>query len=642
MKRLFIIILSIITLSSVTLSAQKKPKLTFDTIYRPVYGYILDTLTQAPLPDVKVYAFDSMDDAVLGKEALMKNRNPMSLKLDGDVVEASTDESGRYMLPARSSGVLIFYLGGSGETVIKEIQGRSEVSIGRLVVKKKISIDINDILGDDYRRNPEKTRRVKESAGVVLDMDFKAYIPQPGDKGKDARVVVERRVTDMETGEVLSSYVPVARDGKAFHKKRRKMISKGEVADSLYAVADNLPPLTDTTSSLRVTDHVDTEAWKDRCFRLEYFVSMEHEGVVRQLDTLNMMTNRVSRPMKFLEYEFDPYMWEIEETAEQRRAVSRRLVLEGEYDGSVPEVLKDSSYVLKELHIKASVAQDRQYDECISLADSMVTRTMNELRTVFAHKLDDKVRVTKISQVVRDTSYRNNVGYRYVFTTGRQFSKSEYLNDFRRAKDDARLEELCRQAMEECMILENDTWDYAANLLASAYIRQGRADMNLLVPYMNQPEGCRTEIVANQVLMLMLSQNFAQAASLAETLPEEYAPLREVARCKAGKDPADDESRRLLSESSVRNRVLMDMLADKVDESTVAVLEEMPQDEAMTWYLKARARCMMQEDAFTADPYVTDYLEKCFEIAPDMMETAKFDSEINEYSLKEVLGVFVL
>ena len=142
--------------------------------------------------------------------------------------------------------------------------------------------------------------------------------------------------------------------------------------------------------------------------------------------------------------------------------------------------------------------------------------------------------------------------------------------------------------------------------------------------------------------MLMLSQDFAQAAFLAETLPEEYAPLREVARCKAGKDPADDESRRLLSESSVRNRVLMDMLADKVDESTVAVLEEMPQDEAMTWYLKARARCMMQEDAFTADPYVTDYLEKCFEIAPDMMETAKFDSEINEYSLKEVLGVFVL
>ena len=641
MKRLFTIILSVILLSSGMLCAQKKTKTTFETIYRPVYGYIHDTLTHAPLRDVKVYAFDSMEDASLGKEALMKSRNPMNLRLKGDVVETRTDETGRYMVPARSTGVLIFCLEGR-KVVVEEILGRSEVSLGRPEVRKEVSHDITDLLGKDYRRGEGELPRGRNE-GVVLDMDFKAYIPQPGDKGKEARVIVERRLTDVETGEVLSSHVSAVRDGKTFHKKRRREISKGEVADSLYDTADALPPLSDTTSSIVVTDRVDTEPWKDRCFRLAYFVSMEHEGTLRPLDTLYMMTNRVDRPLKFLEYEFEPFVWEEEETTEQRRAaVSRRLVLEGEYDGTVPEILRDPSYVLKELHVKASVGQDRPYDECISLADSMVTRTMDELRTAFSDKLDDKVRVTKISQVVQDPSHGSKVEYRYVFSTGRQFSKNEHMVSFRRARNDAELEAACRQALEECMILEGASWDYAANLLASAYIRQRRPDTGLLVPYMEDPDGCRAEIVANQVLMLMSAQDFARAAALAERLPGEYAFLREVAKCMDGNVPADEESKRLLSESSPRNRVLVDMMEGNVTESTLSALEKMSQDEAVTWYLRARAHCMMHERAFTADPYVVECLERCFEISPDMGETAKFDSEINEYALKEVLGVFVL
>ena len=40
--------------------------------------------------------------------------------------------------------------------------------------------------------------------------------------------------------------------------------------------------------------------------------------------------------------------------------------------------------------------------------------------------------------------------------------------------------------------------------------------------------------------------------------------------------------------------------------------------------------------------HVLECLRKCFAIDPSMVQPAKYDSEINEYALKEVLGVYVL
>ena len=737
------------SLSGLALHAQKKGKLTFETIYRPVYGYLIDSLTNTPFQNVVVYAFDSIEDARKGEEALMKSRNPMTLKLKGDVVETRTDESGRYMVPARNTGALIFHFKERKEIVVEEIADRSEISRGRKVVKAEYDFDISEYLGKDYRREPGKVQK-KGPEGVVLDMNFKAYIPQPGDKGKESRVVVERRIIDMETGEVLSTAVPVVRDGKTFHKQRKKLIAKGLVSDDLYDIADGHPVLTDSTSSIRIIDHMDTEPWKERPFRLGYYVSMEHDGQVKQIDTLYMMSNRINTPLKYLEYEFDPYGWEVEETTEQRRAVTRRLVLEGEYDGNVPEVLKDSSYVLRELHIKAMVAQNREYGECIALADSMVAGVMDELRVAFADKINDQVRITKTSQVSPDTSFINNVSYRYIFSTGRQFSRNEYLLQIKRAKEEARIERLCRQAMEERQILDGTSWDYAANVLASLYLRQGKTDLSLLAPFIDRSlQECdiktedpvtyeetvmnRREIVANQVLMLLRMEDFSGAADLAGMLPEDYAQLRQIAICKNGATPSDEISRNLVRQSSPRNNVLMDMLTEKVSDSTLEVLKGMPEEDAMTWYLRARAYCTIYENEswemqnatlkhsqtagssqlvlgqsvgsgqtsgssqtsgsgqvslgtsvgsgeaslgsspgsgeaslgssagsgetsgtsqVSLDPsvgsgqtvyeYVTDCLRKCFAIDPSLIPTAKFDSEINEYALKEVLGVYVL
>ena len=88
MKRLSsIIFILLVSVPSWIAFAQKKSRPAFEDIYRPVYGYIMDSLANLPLSNVTVYAFDSIDDAGKGKEALLKSRNPMKLRLKGDVVE---------------------------------------------------------------------------------------------------------------------------------------------------------------------------------------------------------------------------------------------------------------------------------------------------------------------------------------------------------------------------------------------------------------------------------------------------------------------------------------------------------------------------------------------------------------------------
>ena len=92
-----------------------------------------------------------------------------------------------------------------------------------------------------------------------------------------------------------------------------------------------------------------------------------------------------------------------------------------------------------------------------------------------------------------------------------------------------------------------------------------------------------------------------------------------------------------------------------MSEETVKVLDGMPQDEAMTWFLRARAYCMMygneswemqgavlEGSGQTVYNHALECLRMCFELDPTMIPVAKFDSEINEYVVKEVLGVYVL
>ena len=76
----YITSLIVLTLFHISASSQSKG---FDPekLYRPVYGYVIDTCSNLPMEGVMVYGFDSIDDAQLGKHALMESSNPLKIKM---------------------------------------------------------------------------------------------------------------------------------------------------------------------------------------------------------------------------------------------------------------------------------------------------------------------------------------------------------------------------------------------------------------------------------------------------------------------------------------------------------------------------------------------------------------------------------
>lgn len=671
--RISLTYLLLMMLAVIPVSAQKKKKVSFDDIYRPVYGYVMDTVSNKPIDKVVVYAFDDVEDARLGEKALMQSRNPMKIRLKGDVVEAVTDASGRYMVPARSKGALVFYFKEWKRTELREINGRTHVHLGKS--EDEVPFNIEDYLPEGYEYKPRKKVRRRIPDGVVLDMNFNYYLKSHVTGRRESRLVIERRLTDMETGDVLERSYPVVRDGKDYHRQRRQLVRKGLLSDSLMEIAERSSPLSDTTFNVRITDRVDTGPWRDRCFRLDYFVTMENGADTVPLDTIHMYTNRVSRSLKYLQYSFEPYGLERPHEPVRRitggkgPSIKRRLVLQGTYDGTVPHTLSDPAYEMTELHLKASVSSAPSYEQNIAVADSMVKAAMDELRILFGEKIDSTVRITKVSETAGNDG-GDKVEYRYVFRTGKRFSQSAHLGLFDKADSPVALEALCLDAIEESQILEGRPWEYAANLLASIYIRSGRPDTEVLMPFIDLGlQECditledpvtgepvirnRSEVVANHVIMLMQAGEFSKAGEVASMLPDGYIFLREIAACMSGSEPSSAEAVRVIAQSCPRNSVIMDIYTGDIDEVTLKTLDGLPGEDAMTWYLRAVAHAVryenktydMQQAEYQGESVydtVSECLRRCFETDSSFVRSAMMDADVNESALKNLLEIVVL
>ena len=656
----YITSLIVLTLFHISASSQSKG---FDPekLYRPVYGYVIDTCSNLPMEGVMVYGFDSIDDAQLGKHALMESSNPLKIKMKGEVVETRTDDTGRYMIPALGKGAVVFWFKDKKSAVIEEIAGRSEVSLG----KKVKEWSVYDLDLDKYTVTPETGRKKSrlEPVGVELNMDFKCYLPYLGSDAGDSRIKVERRVIDLDTGETLACHIPVVRDGKQYHKRSRSMTSKKVINDTLLSLAESSEPLTEKTSDIRVKESFNTDQWKNHCFRIGYFVIQEKGDEIRNLDTLYMLTNRISRPLKYMEYRYEPYTMVYTPKEENHgRQIRRRLVVQGEYTGRLPEVLQDSTYQLKELHVRADVSSCDSYQSNIAKADSLVNWAMAALREEFSSKLSDQVRVTMTSA---SSSQQDEVTYRLVFSSDRRFSPNAYAEAFAKAQD-CELDSLYRRAIDESRILEGKSWDYAANLLASSEIRKGIPAPGLLEEFVDTTlKSCdvvyedrvmdvyevrnRKEIVADQVVMLMLAGRYEEAAALASILPERYLYLQEWAKCKAGFEPSSKTSIDILSRTSLRNGIVMDIYTGEVDSETFAALAELSDEDPYKWYLNALALCVLYDndmadmqgsrEGASCSVYeeVKQSLAESFRLDPAMKDLAAIDGDINEYALKEVI-----
>ena len=198
------------------------------------------------------------------------------------------------------------------------------------------------------------------------------------------------------------------------------------------------------------------------------------------------------------------------------------------------------------------------------------------------------------------------------FRSGRKIlTLNEYWHLFQLIKDKEELEKLYRRALAASYKAEREYWALPANNLVQILLEKRQVDTTILRPFINENRpvdysemdintGLRRtvndhSIVINQVQMHMLAKNYSRAEELSYIIAEHHPMLRAIVRCIGGylnfEDPNDLKLIDQISESSPRNKVVMNLYAEKYDSTTVAALNLLPLSDPITPYLKAQRLC---------------------------------------------------
>ena len=242
---------------------------------------------------------------------------------------------------------------------------------------------------------------------------------------------------------------------------------------------------------------------------------------------------------------------------------------------------------------------------------SLVVPVLPQLRSVKCEHKSVVFRFLEPEEIL--AKYENDPAFR---SGKKAFTLNEYWHLFDLVKDEKELEELYQRARVAAIRAEgrNNPWALPANHLAVTYLKRKQVDTTLLAPFIDERFRANfslTEmsgikkilnddaIVANQVQMHMLSQNYERAEELSSIIEEEHPMLRAIVRCLGGyidyDDPKEEATVQLIKTSSPRNEVIINLYKGQFDSTTVAALNRLPQEDPVTKYLWAQYFCLKHD-----------------------------------------------
>lgn len=335
---------------------------------------------------------------------------------------------------------------------------------------------------------------------------------------------------------------------------------------------------------------------------------------------------------------------------------------------AVAELLEADSLTVEAKAIRDIVSNnpgtpDRQWGEIRALPyyRSIIVNYLPRLRSVryqYGYEIFRELTPEEILE-----RYRNDEDYR----SGRKkFALYEYWHLFQLVKEPEELEKLYKRAYDESIEANGRPWILAANSLAASYIARGVVDTTLLrdfidlqTPVVNyhlmlmngngyeivNPEA----VVANQMIMYVMTNNFRKAGQLTNILPDndKNRLVRAYALClggyyKGGNTP--DQRRRArevfetVSESSPLNKVVLCLAMNTKTYDSLAeeAMSALPGDSALTDYLWAviYGRKGARTQDFMDDMASEDYLVACFHKDPSYIDIAAGDGDIVETIMK--------
>lgn len=247
------------------------------------------------------------------------------------------------------------------------------------------------------------------------------------------------------------------------------------------------------------------------------------------------------------------------------------------------------------------------------------------------------------------------------------YTRYEYWKLLQLLKDNKEKEAVARKAYEESLGMKNP-WVLAGNMLAKLYLERGVTDTHILEPLIDRTiftvnyerrniDTGRTdiinpiEVVVNQLCMYIKANDFENASVMAKLIPDEYKEFDLVKAYawamggyfQGGSTPEEVERAahtfQTICQSSVQNEAVMNLALEtpQGDEQAEKVLEEMPNDNPVKWYLKAVIAARKGDAGLTEAAL---YLVRCFNLDQKMITTAQNDGEFNKEIVETALDMY--
>lgn len=201
----------------------------------------------------------------------------------------------------------------------------------------------------------------------------------------------------------------------------------------------------------------------------------------------------------------------------------------------------------------------------------------------------------------------------------KQLTKYEYFRLYRAEADSVRRETMLRQALEIY-----PSFMVAANDLSALLINRQDADADLLRPFAgkNAPAVVNT----NQMTALLNAGLYTAADSLSAFVPDNETTHMLLA-VNAVLNGRFDGYYETVAKTGLRNELVM-LLAMKRNDEALKLSKQLPDDQALTHYLRAICLNRLEE---VSDAY--DELRKALDMDPSLKQVAHADGDVNDLLL---------
>lgn len=568
----------------------------------------------AAVGDIKVYYFNTKQEGRDIVQAL--NQDNISLPLS--VRYVVPDSTGTYRVTLPGTGSLVIQVG-TEPAVLEPVNGRT--TIITYIDTRQIIVDTFPNVSDCERRGNMVGVNMVHTLGEVTvigkyrnpicdDMicwdpgfefmvfnNMQVYLPAKLGRS-NARLVLQPYVIDVSNNEIVKKLRPHVYEGKRYRKILTRKLIHNKIKDSLAAyIMDE--PLTEQAKKYHWTD-----TFQCPDFRGVYqaFVSVKLQNTKQtvyyeKIIPCSRDPRRVRRPMRFLEYSFDPYE------------------------------LNPVNY------------QEKPNFEWRCIGTTEIYRPLAKKEILERYQNDPDYHSGKKNFTLNE--------YWHLFNMLKAPLELEAL--YRRAYNYSR------------ELNGGKPWVLAANNLAVSYLKRDTVDTEILRPLIDLTvrkcnlirtfNGCVIgmdnveEVVANQLEMYLKEESYSDAKRIVGILPdvEKYKALKAFVCCLGGdykvKPGLSDmeiqqwiENFKLVSNSSPLNKVVMYLAMNGQDYDLIAeeALKSLPVNDTKTFYFKAILYGRRGENDMASKQ-----LLECFKRDKEYLMIAKYDGDISANSYEQ-------